>query len=322
MIKYVVKRLTRSIITLLLIITAVFILLRQMPVEGYFNNYEKMTPTQVRVGLTTLGLDKPVYAQLLSFLKNLVRGDLGVSNRYRVKYPIGRLIASKMPLSMEIGVIALSFALAAGIPLGILMARSARSKSRIKAWERLGTVIVVVIEAVPMAVYALFIQIYGTELVNKIVPLPTLFDISKPITWILPVFTLALGNMSVCAIWIRRYMVDESTKDYVTLARAKGVPASVISRRHIFRNAFVPVAQLIPSMLAVTLMGSLYVESRYSIPGMGGLLVDVIRRQDNTVVQALVLIYAGVSILGLLLGDIIMAVLDPRIRLSGKGETR
>ena len=322
MFKYIIKRFLRSIITLLLIITAVFILLRQMPVEGYFNNYEKMTPTQIRVGLANLGLSKPAYSQLLTFLKSVAGGDLGISNRYRVKYPIARLIASKMPLSIEIGVMALILALALGIPLGILMARSAQSKSRFKLWDKFGTVAVVLIEAIPMAVYALFIQIYGTEFLNKLTPLPTLFDSSKAVTWVLPVFTLSLGNLAVCAIWIRRYMVDESTKDYVTLARAKGVPGSVISRRHIFRNAFVPVAQLIPTMLAVTLMGSLYVESRYSIPGMGGLLVDVIRRQDNTVVQALVLIYASVSILGLLLGDIIMALLDPRIRLSGRGETR
>ena len=322
MLKYVVKRFIRSIVTLLLIITAVFVLLRQMPIEGYFNNYEKMTPTQVRVGLANLGLNKPVHSQLLSFLQGVVKGDLGISNRYRVKYPIMKLIASKMPLSMEIGLMGLGLGFALGIPLGILMARSARSKTRLKLWEKFGTVIVVLIQAIPMSVYALFIQIYGTETINRIVPLPTLFERSNPITWVLPVFTLSLGGIAFCALWLRRYMVDESTKDYVTLARAKGVPAAAISRSHIFRNAFVPIVQLIPTMLAVTLMGSLYVESRYSIPGMGGLLVDVIKRQDNTVVQALVLVYSSVSILGLLLGDIAMAALDPRIRLSGKGETR
>jgi len=315
-------RVVRSVITLLLIITAVFILLRQMPVEGYFNNYEKMTPTQVRVGLANLGLNKPVHLQLFTFLQNTLKGDLGISNRFRVKYPIVRLIASKMPLSIQIGLMGLGLGFALGIPLGILMARSARSRARFKAWERFGTVVVVLIQAIPMSVYALFIQIYGTELLNRVTALPTLFEKSNPITWALPVFTLSLSTIAFCALWIRRYMVDESTKDYVTLAKAKGVPSSVISRSHIFRNAFVPIVQLIPTMLAVTLMGSLYVESRYSVPGMGGLLVDVIKRQDNTVVQALVLVYSSVSILGLLLGDIAMAALDPRIRLSGKGETR
>lgn len=85
---------------------------------------------------------------------------------------------------------------------------------------------------------------------------------------------------------------------------------------HVFRNAFVPLVQYLPTSFLITLMGSIYVESLYSVPGMGGLLVDVIQRQDNTVVQALVLIYAAISILGLLIGDILMAVVDPRISLN------
>ena len=92
--------------------------------------------------------------------------------------------------------------------------------------------------------------------------------------------------------------------------------------RHIFRNAFVPLAQYIPTAFLNTVIGSIYIESLYSIPGMGGLLVDVIQRQDNTVVQALVLIYAAISILGLLIGDILMAVVDPRISLNKKEGAR
>ena len=137
-------------------------------------------------------------------------------------------------------------------------------------------------------------------------------------TWILPVLSLSLGNIAYYAMWLRRYMVDESNKDYVKLARAKGVPNAVISRRHVFRNAFVPLVQFIPTSVILTLMGSLYVESLYSIPGMGGLLVTAIQIQDNTLVQALVLIYASISILGLLTGDILMALLDPRISLGKK----
>ena len=91
---------------------------------------------------------------------------------------------------------------------------------------------------------------------------------------------------------------------------------------HVFRNAFVPLVQYLPTSFLITLMGSIYVESLYSVPGMGGLLVDVIQRQDNTVVQALVLIYAAISILGLLIGDILMAVVDPRISLNEKRRAR
>jgi ABC-type dipeptide/oligopeptide/nickel transport system permease component len=320
-VKYIIKRVLRSVVTLFIIIVAVFVLLRLMPIEGYFNNYDKLTPTQIRVGLSNLGLDRPIHVQIINFLKSLARGDLGVSNKYRVNYPITKLIASKMPLSIQIGLMAVALALAAGVSLGILMAKSA-GRSRWKLWDKLGTVVIVLVEAIPASVYYLFIQIYGTELLGRLVPLPTLFVRENPLTWVLPVFSLSLGTMAWAAMWVRRYMVDENTKDYVMLARAKGVPEGAISRRHVFRNAFVLIVQGIPTTVLLTLMGSLYVESRYSIPGMGGLLVDVIKRQDNSVVQALVLVYSTVSILGLLLGDIAMAALDPRIRLAGKGETR
>lgn len=100
------------------------------------------------------------------------------------------------------------------------------------------------------------------------------------------------------------------------------MPNARISRDHVFRNAVVPLVQYIPNSILFTLMGSLYVESLYSIPGMGGLLVQVIKLQDNTMVQALVLIYAAVSVLGLLFGDILMAMVDPRISFTGKEGAR
>jgi len=124
------------------------------------------------------------------------------------------------------------------------------------------------------------------------------------------------------AMWMRRYMVDELNKDYIKLARAKGMPNKDIMIRHVMRNAFVPMAQYLPSSVLLTISGSIYIESLYSIPGMGGLLVDVIQRQDNTLVQALVLIYSVLGIFGLFLGDILMAIFDPRIRLEKEGGAR
>ncbi len=100
------------------------------------------------------------------------------------------------------------------------------------------------------------------------------------------------------------------------------MPGGRISRSHVFRNAVVPLVQYIPGSILSTLMGSLYVESLYSVPGMGGLLVTAIQIHDNTLVQALVVIYAILSIAGLLLGDLLMAVVDPRISLIGKEGAR
>lgn len=320
MIKYILMRVLRSLVTLFIIITIVFSLLRLMPIEGYFSNFDKLRPAQINTKLEVLGINKPLPVQLVGFYKQLLQGDLGTSNKYRVNVPIRDIIGPKLSLSLRMGLMAVFVSLAAGLPLGILMAHSAKSKYRI--FDKFGIVFIVLIEAVPAAVYYLFIQLYGTGVLREMIDLPTLFKEDNFATWILPVFSLSLFGIAGNAMWLRRFMVDESNKDYVLLARAKGVPPARISRSHIFRNAIVPLVQYIPGSILFTLMGSLYVESLYSIPGMGGLLVDVIKRQDNTMVQALVLIFTALSIGGLLLGDILMALVDPRITLGARKEMR
>lgn len=313
MIKYIFKRVLRSLVTMFIIITILFSLLRLMPIEGYFESFDKMNDIQIQAKLTSLGLTDPLPKQLVRFYQQVFSGDLGVSNVYRRDVSINTIIAEKIPISLQLGLTALAIALAVGLPLGILMARSTRTRFRIG--DRLGTVFIVIIQAVPAAVYHILIQFAGSQTFLK---LPMLFEAGDPKSYILPVFSLSIGNIAYYAMWLRRYMVDEANKDYIRLARAMGVPEGIISRSHVFRNAMVPLIQYIPNSILFTLMGSLYVESLYSVPGMGGLLVTAIKRQDNTLVQALVLIYAVVSILGLLFGDILMGLVDPRISFSKK----
>lgn len=314
MLKYSIKRLAQSLFTLFIIITVVFLLMRLMPEEGYFgDSYEKLDAQQKEVILTNMGLRDPMYKQLGNFYKKTLSGDLGESLTYRPKVPITEIIKTKIPYSLYFGLAAISISLVVGISLGILMARS---KSMF--WDKLGTGYVVFINAVPAAIYFLFLQLYVTNVFN----LPILFKSDKPISWILPAISMSLGGIASYAMWMRRYMVDESNKDYVKLARAKGLKNKDIMVKHVFRNAFVPMAQYLPSSILFTIAGSIYIESLYSIPGMGGLLVDVIQRQDNSLVQALVLIYSSVGIMGLFLGDILMAIFDPRINLQSKGGSR
>ena len=271
MLKYLAKRIGRSILTLFIIVTLVFCLLRLMPVEGYFANYEKMTEAQIQAGLQSMGLLDP--------------------------------------LPVQIGLYAMLLSLVIGIPMGLFMGRF---KSR---WpDKVGTAIIVLIQAVPAAVYYLYIQMYGTTALN----VGLLFDASNWKYWVLPVCSMSLGNVAFYAMWLRRYMVDESNKDYVRLARAKGVSENNIALRHIFRNAMVPLVQYIPSAFLNTVVGSIYIESLYSIPGMGGLLVTCVQRHDNTMVQGIVLLYACVGIIGLILGDLLMVLIDPRISFGKK----
>ena len=313
MLVYSLKRLGRALITLVILITIVFILVRAMPEEGYFSNYEKMSPQQIEVGLRKMGLKDPLYVQVGKFIYNALHGDLGTSYRYRINAKITDIIGSKIGISMKVGLISMVVSLPLGMALGILMARSKGGFA-----DKLGNAYIVFIQAVPNAVYFIFIQLYGSDLFR----VSMLYKETEWTSLILPVISLALPSISSYAMWLRRYMVDETNKDYIKLARAKGVPNSTIWFRHVFRNSVVPMVNLIPGSILLTISGSIYVESLYSIPGMGGLLVDVIKRQDNNKVLALVVIFAVMSILGLLLGDLLMAVVDPRISFTKKEGSR
>ena len=313
MLVYSLKRLGRALITLVILITIVFILVRAMPEEGYFSNYEKMSPQQIEVGLRKMGLKDPLYVQVGKIIYNALRGDLGISYRYRINAKITDIISSKIGISMKVGLISMVVSLPLGMALGVLMARSKGGFA-----DKLGNAYIVFIQAVPNAVYFIFIQLYGSDLFG----VSMLYKETEWTSLILPVISLALPSISSYAMWLRRYMVDETNKDYIKLARAKGVPNSTIWFRHVFRNSVVPMVNLIPGSILLTISGSIYVESLYSIPGMGGLLVDVIKRQDNNMVLALVVIFAVMSILGLLLGDLLMAVVDPRISFTKKEGSR
>lgn len=309
MVKYLGKRIARSFLTLAIILTVVFCLLRFMPIEGYFQNFDKMTPQQIQVGLKEMGLTDPLPVQILHFFNDLLHGDLGVSRIYRANVPVSDILADKLPVSIKLGVWSMIVSLFVGLPLGALMARY-----QYRVIDRIGTFFIVCIQAVPAAVYFLYIQLYGTTILN----VGLLFQIDDPKYWILPIISMSLGNIAFYGMWLRRYMVDENNRDYVKLAKAKGMSEGGIMFKHIFRNAFVPLVQYIPTAFLNTVIGSIYIESLYSIPGMGGLLVTVIKKHDNAMVQGIVLLYACVGVLGLLFGDLLMVMLDPRISLGRK----
>lgn len=312
--KYVLSRLVRSIITLVIIISVVFSLLRLMPIEGYFGaGYDKLAPEVVDAYLESIGLKNPLYKQLFDFYKNALQGEFGKSINYRKNVDVTKIIVPKVRYSVCFGLASLVISLVVGLLLGIFMARY---KGRLL--DKGGTVYIVLINSVPSAVYYLFIQ----SKISSWLALPMIFNPENPVSWVLPTISMSLGSIASYAMWMRRYMVDELNKDYIRLARAKGIGERKTMIRHVLRNAFIPMAQYLPSSMLLTISGSIYVESLYSIPGMGGLLVDAIQKQDNPLVQILVIIYSAIGIFGLILGDIAMVIVDPRIKLGKKGGSR
>ena len=316
MLKYTLGRIGRACITIFLVLSIVFLLMRLMPVETFFEGRsDTMSDTVKENILRQLGLLDPWYIELPRFwTKLLLHGDMGESIVMRVGVPVGKVIWPKAKVSFEFGIISLGIQLLVGMPLGVMMARK---KGGIV--DKVGNLYVLLINALPQAVYFLLIQLYLSTWLD----LPMIVDRQGSFeSKILPIICLSLGGIASNAMWMRRYMVDQLNMDYIRLARAKGMTSTQVAFRHIFRNALVPMVQSLPASLLFTISGSLYVESLFSINGMGGLLVTSIQRQDNPLVQTMVLLYSVISVLGLLLGDLAMMLVDPRITFTKKGGSR
>ncbi|MBR5391128.1 MAG: ABC transporter permease [Clostridia bacterium] len=315
MLRYTLGRLGRAMITMFLVLSIVFMLMRLLPTDTYFGGRsDTMSDTIKENILKQLGLFDPWYVQLGNFWKNLLfHGDLGESIVIQQGVKCVDLIIPKAKWSFQFGAIAMVFQMLIGYSMGVLMARW-----KGKFFDSAGNLYILLINALPQAVYFLFIQLY----LSKVLGLPMFFERYNLASRILPILCLSLGGIASNAMWMRRYMVDQMNLDYIRLARAKGMTSSQVAFRHVMRNAFIPMAQSLPTTLLFTISGSLYVESLFSIPGMGGLLITSIQRQDNTMVQAMVLLYSAISVIGLLLGDIMMMVCDPRISLVKKGGSR
>jgi oligopeptide transport system permease protein len=150
--------------------------------------------------------------------------------------------------------------------------------------------------------------------------MPTLFNLDNPsvMMYFTPVLASLAGGASGRMRWMRRYMVDQMNSDYVKFARAGGLSEFEIFTKHIFKNAAIPIVHGVPFIFIGALSGSIVMERMYTIPGVGGLLVQAIGQKDNGVIVGLAVFYGMLSILGSILGDILMAVMDPRISYVSK----
>mgnify|MGYP000284940655 FL=1 len=316
MFKYTIKRLLQSVVTVLIVVTIVFLLMRMLPTDYFFTEDQlmKFTPEQKEEQLQAAGLLDPMPEQLVRYYGQLLKFDFGESRRIQNGVDVVSVIGDKFTISMKLGCTALVISLFVGILIGIIQTLN---KDRIL--DHVGTAYTIFVNAVPSLVSYSLVLAFG----SKVLGLPSLYSTRNPSeTSILPIVCLSLASIASYALWTRRYMVDELNKDYIKLARVKGTSSSGIMIKHVFKNAFVPLAQYVPASFLYTIGGSLLVERFFSVPGMGPLLTDAIVRYDVNVVQTLVVLYAVLGTLGVFLGDILMMLLDPRIKLTGKGGTR
>ena len=316
MFKYTIKRLLQSVVTVLIVVTIVFLLMRMLPTDYFFTEDQlmKFTPEQKEEQLQAAGLLDPMPKQLVRYYGQLLKFDFGESRRIQNGVDVVSVIGDKFTISMKLGCTALVISLFVGILIGII-----QTLNKDRFLDHVGTAYTIFVNAVPSLVSYSLILAFGA----KVLGLPSLYSTRNPSeTSILPIVCLSLASIASYALWTRRYIVDEMNKDYIKLARVKGTSSAGIMIKHVFKNAFVPLAQYVPASFLYTIGGSLLVERFFSVPGMGPLLTDAIVRYDVNVVQTLVVLYAVLGTLGVFLGDILMMLLDPRIKLTGKGGTR
>ena len=223
---------------------------------------------------------------------------------------------SMIGISFIMGVIALVLAYGIGLPVGLAMA-----KGKDKFVDKLGMVYIIFIISVPSLAYIYFFKFIGSTVFGLPNAFPT-YGAADVRSWILPCISLALPSLASLMLWTRRYMVDQMNSDYVKFAKAKGLNQGEIYRKHIFRNAIIPIAQGIPSSLAGCITGAIITEQVYSVGGMGKMLPDAINSYNNAMIIALAFLFTAISVIGVFLGDVIITWIDPRISLASKEDGR
>lgn len=220
---------------------------------------------------------------------------------------------SMVQISMIMGVISLVLAYVIGLPLGIQMANH-----KGKWIDKIGQWYIIILISMPTLAYIVLVRFIG----GKYTGLPSMFPMlgsSHPSSYVLPIISLTLGTVASRMMWMRRYMIDQSSMDYVKFARAKGLSENEIFYKHIFRNAIGPIAHGIPASVIMCISGALLTEAVYSIPGMGKILPDSINIYNNSMVIGITFIFTALAILSTFLGDWLLTLVDPRITLHEKG---
>ena len=217
---------------------------------------------------------------------------------------------SKMGYSFVIGIISVILAYMLALPLGVLMALK-----KDKLIDKLGTFYIVFIMAVPSLGYIFIFRAIGNKL-----GLPTSFNMESPTTlmYVLPIISLALPSVANLMKWLRRYMIDQMNADYVKFARSGGLSEGEIFTKHILKNAIIPVVHGIPASILFSLTGAIITERVYMVPGIGNVLTTAINAYDNGVIVGVTLFYAIISVAAVILGDVLMSMMDPRISFTTK----
>ncbi|KOS29778.1 peptide ABC transporter permease [Bacillus anthracis] len=306
--RYVLKRFVYMALTLFLITTLTFFLMKLLP-GSPLKNQEKLSPAQKEIILEKYGLNDPVPVQYARYLGNLAKGDLGVSFQYDNR-PVTDIIVDRLGPSAQLGLQAIILGTFIGLILGIVAAL------RNNTWVDYGATIISVLGmSVPSFVFAALLQYFVGV---KLGWFPVAFWKGPEFT-VMPTIALSMAVIATIARFARAELIEVMQADYILTAKAKGISQGVIIIRHALRNAFVPVVTFFgPLMVGVLITGTFVIEQIFSVPGLGEYFVDCISvNRDYPVIMGTTIFYSALFILFIFIVDIFYGIVDPRIRLAG-----
>ena len=307
--KYILKRIFYMIVTLFLIATITFFLMKLLPGSPYANE-ENLTDAQLQIMNAKYGLDKPIWMQYLIYLGGLVRLDLGMSFQYNST--VLNLLSSRVGPSFQIGLQALIFGMGMGTLLGLVAAMKQNTIVDTGA-----TFFAIIGRSVPSFVFAVVLQlVFGV--IFPILPI-ALWN-QGFISSILPTLALSISPVADSARFIRTEMVEVLQSDYMELARAKGLSRMEVVMKHGVRNALIPLVTIAGPMLVGLMTGSMVIENIFAIPGIGEQFVKSILTNDYPTIMGVTMMYSFLLVVTILIVDLLYGFIDPRIRLTQGGE--
>ncbi|HZO28117.1 MAG TPA: ABC transporter permease [Chloroflexota bacterium] len=309
--RYLAGRLVVMIPTIVVLSLVLFVLMRLTPgspLQPIAPNANPLSPEAQEALAKEWGLDKPIIEQYLVYVWKAFQLDFGMSYLYKTR-SVTEILGPTLPVSLHLGLMALTIAIVVGVTLGVLAATH-----RNGGFDYLCTFIAMIGVSVPNFVMAIvFIIVFVMGL--KVIPYTGGWE--SPVDWIMPTLVLSLAPLAIIARYTRSSMIEAISSDYVRTARAKGNSERRVMLYHVLKNALIPPLTIMGPLVAAVATGSPFVEIIFRVPGMGRYFIESVLARDYPVIMAVFLFY-GVFLQAMnLVVDVLYGIVDPRIRLDG-----
>lgn len=318
--KTILRRVLLMLPQILILSLLAFMIAKMMPGDPFTGLITPETdPNTIEALRVKAGFYDPWYIQYVRWMGKAFQGDFGQS--YTYKYAVTKLIGERIGNTVWLSLLTLILTYLIALPLGMVAGRYQNSWA-----DKLIVVYNFITYSIPTFVFALILLwLFGYTLGwfptrgsvdSGVSPGSITYLINRFHHLLLPALTMAILSTTGTVQYLRTGVIDAKSQDYVRTARAKGVPEKVVFNRHIFRNSILPIAAFLGYEFTGLIGGSVFIENIFSYPGMGNLFVSSISSRDYSVILALLLLFGTATLLGTLLSDIIMSIVDPRVRVQ------